>query len=39
MLPLTSISLGHTVANLLAKPEILAMVAEVRAFWNTARAF
>ena len=39
MLPLTSISLGHTVANLLVKPEILAMVAEVRDFLEHCQSF
>ena len=39
MFPLTSISLGHTVASLLAKPQILAMTAEVRGFLEHCQSF
>ncbi len=39
MLPLTSISLGHTVSSILAKPEILAMRAEVKGFLEHCQNF
>ena len=39
MLPLTSISLGHTASSFMAKPELLAKKAEVRSFLEHCQSF